>query len=246
MTFRLAVIFLCVLLSGGCQTAATSSGRTGGSEIKSTAPSLANAILASDMSFDMASGEIKYTLPEDALVRIRIGVKNGGAMLITLLDWEHRAAGVQLEVWDKKDSSGGVDFSRYDNLMLVLSCLPGDPAQQPLRKGNVKGLRRSPRMSVSFSDDLKHNARGQPVVAGVVPMRVTIDPTDVKWLAETKYELGVFIDNIFLAEDEEGINPYTYHFNTKGLNNGTHIVTANIIGYDGEIGTQSVLVDVKN
>ena len=48
------------------------------------------------------TGEIKYTLPEPASVRLRIGIRNGGPMLRTLLDWELREKGPHVEVWDKK------------------------------------------------------------------------------------------------------------------------------------------------
>lgn len=241
-----AIFLICALAVGGCQTVSPNIERPAKKTPLSAAAlsGSGNEILASDMSFDMYTGEIKYTLPEEALVRIRIGIKNGGAMLRTLLDWEHRSAGPHTEIWDKKDATGKVDFSAHENLMLVLSCLPPDPARQR-QQTNIKGLRHSPRLRVSFPG-APENAQNQAVLSGIVPMRVTIDPEDAKWLTETKYELGVFIDNVFLAEDEEGVNPYTYQFNTKGLNNGTHTITANILGYEGEIGTESVVVEIKN
>ena len=50
-------------------------------------------------------GGVSYELPQDALVRIRIGIHDG-PLLKTLLDWEPRRAGKHFEKWDGKDDSG--------------------------------------------------------------------------------------------------------------------------------------------
>jgi hypothetical protein len=216
-------------------------------------PAAPPELLASDISFDNETGEIKYTLPEAALIRIRIGIKDGGALLRNLVDWEPRGAGPHTEVWDHKDAKGIVDFKSNLDLLLTLSCLPADPVKRGAYKGIIKGFRPAPKLRIVFPRSVPGPAALSPdgqasplVLTGVVPVRVLIDPEDNRWLVETKYELGLFIDNIFLAEDEEGVNPYTYTFNTKGLNDGPHIITANIVGYEGEVGTESVVVMVEN
>src|SRR3989338_7199789 len=56
-------------------------------------PQPSDEILAKDISFDLANGEIRYILPEPALVRIRIGMPEGGPLLRTLVDWERLEAG---------------------------------------------------------------------------------------------------------------------------------------------------------
>jgi len=79
-------------------------------------------VYAIQLSFDRKSGEIKYTLPEDALVRVRIGLEEGGPLLVTLLDWEFRTKGNHVEVWNGKDPGGVVDFGRLPNLSVVMVC----------------------------------------------------------------------------------------------------------------------------
>ena len=84
------------------------------------------------------------------------------------------------------------------------------------------------------------------MAGGIVPVRVYLNKDDQRWLTETKYEMGLYIDNVFLMEEEEGTNPFTYHLDTRNLNDGFHIITANIIGYEGEVATESMRVFVKN
>lgn len=199
-------------------------------------------ILATNLSFDAESGRIEYTLPEPALVRIRIGLRAGKSVLINLMDWEKRDAGTHVEVWDKKDASGKVDFGTRKDFLLNLSCIPVNPEDLKIYKSSVKGYRKSPEFTVTFPGSETKN--GLPEIKNMDPIRVTISQEDRKWLTETKYELGLFVNNAFLIEDEEGVNPFTYHFNTKGLRAGIHSITVNVVGYEGEIGTKSVQVKI--
>ena len=204
----------------------------------------AREILAVNLSFNLETGEIKYTLPEDALVRLRIGLKDGGPLLRNLVDWEKREKGEHEEIWDKKDEDGRVDFGNRTDFMVVLACLPLNAKERNLNSGTIKGFRKSPRLNIAFAEGTEKNDKGIPILQGVVPVRISLDEKD-QWIIETKYEVGMYIDNIFLMEDEEGSNPFTYQLNTKGFNEGEHIITVNLIGYNGEIGTETILVQVK-
>lgn len=203
-------------------------------------------ILASDMSFDMETGEFSYTLPEDALVRVRLGIKSSWLMVRNLVDWELRAKGPHTEIWDKKDRMGFGDYSNRDDIMVVLSCLPADEQARKNYAGIIKGFRKSPEFDIAFPESRETADDGTPVLKGVVSVRITIDERDNQWLTETKFEVGMFIDTIFLTEDEEGTNPYNYQLNTKGFNDGVHLLIVNVVGYEGEIGTKSARFYVKN
>ncbi|MCP3887886.1 MAG: hypothetical protein GY702_03295 [Desulfobulbaceae bacterium] len=61
-----------------------------------------------------AEGGIAYVLPEDAMVRIRIGVSKG-PLLKTLVDWSPRRAGEHFEPWDGKDDSGVIQVSSSEH-----------------------------------------------------------------------------------------------------------------------------------
>ncbi len=196
-------------------------------------------ILATDMSFDVKTGEIKYTLPQEAIVRIRIGLRDGGPLLLALLDWEIRSAGPHVEVWDKRDRTGQVIFGERGDYMVVVSC-------KPISAQGKKGVRKSPDLRITFPESHEATAEGTPILKGTSPVRIILPEEEKKWFNETKYELGIYIDTVFLMEDEEGTDPFTYQLNTENFSEGVHTLTINLVGYEGEVGTKSVLIFVKN
>lgn len=204
-----------------------------------------NEILATNMSFDAETGEIKYTLPEPALVRIRIGIRDGGPLLTHLLDWEYRDAGTHTEVWDKKDATGQVDFGTREDYLLVIACIPVEQERLENYQTSIRGFRKAPKVIVTFPESSQEDGVVVINPKQITTIRITLDEKDRAWLTETKYEMGIFIDRIFLMEDEKGINPFTYEFNPRGLREGEHMITVNVIGYDGEIGTTSLPMRVK-
>lgn len=204
-------------------------------------------VFVKDTSYDAKTGEVAYALAEPALVRIRIGIPEGGPLLRHLLDWEYRDAGRHVEVWDKKDDTGQIDFSQMNNAFIVVACIaPGEKQDSREENSVIRGYRRSPKVTVTFPESAGTTSEGVPVVSGNVPVRVTVAGEDIEWLRETKYEVGLYVDYTFLAEDEQGTNPFTYYLDTRGLNEGRHSITANIIGYTGEVGTVSIPVYVRN
>lgn len=207
-------------------------------------------ILATDISFDPKTGEVKYTLPEAALVRLRVGIKEGGPMLRTLLDWEPRDQGPHLEVWDKEDASGQIEIGARGDLLLVLTCRPaarqaGIPPDFKKGVSDILSLEKSPDFDVDFPLAAKEANQPLPILTGAAPIRITLSEKDKRRLTESKYEIMFFIDYVFLFEDEDGVSPFTYMFNTAGINEGEHVLTVNLIGYNGEVGTKSVKVFIK-
>jgi hypothetical protein len=241
-----AVFFLSVVLSlMGCQITCPAplvKTAKGSSLLAAKSPE----ILAGDMSFDFNTGEIRYTLPEPALVRIRMGIQNGGPLLTHIVDWEYREKGTHVETWDKKGAGGYLAQNNRKDIMLVISCLPPDSQDQRRSSTTIKGFRPSPKFTVKFPEAQGISAEGHPILQGMSPVRITVDQTDQMWLKRTKFELAMFLDSRFVAEDEEGTNPYTYRLDTLSLPNGIHVITVNIVGYEGEVGTQNIMVEVKN
>jgi len=227
----------------GCQSAPLKSAETKPLE---AAPAGGDEILATDISFDLETGQIKYTLPEDALVRVRIGLMDGGPLLHHVVDWEKRLKGPHVETWDRKDAAGKIDFTNRKDMMLVLGCLPLEEEKRKSYNGLIKGLRKAPQLNVVFPEAVGKTDDGWDIVRGIAPVRINLDEKDKDWLTGTKYEVGMYIDYVFLMEDEEGTNPFTYRLNTVNLNDGPHLITVNIVGYEGDMGTRSVLVYVKN
>lgn len=207
-----------------------------GSKIQTQPASVGDEILATDMSFSAVKGEIKYTLPQDALVRLRLGIKDGGPMVRTLLDWQPRKAGAHVETWDLKDASGQVEYTGRTDLMVVLQCL------KPQAK---RGFHTSPGFTVEFPG-AEPMPDGTLKVKNKVAVRLQLDEADKAWLSKTRYEIGFYIDNNFIVEEEEAVNPFTYQFDTTKMNNGRHVITVNVVAYTGEIGTKSIPVLIEN
>ncbi len=62
------------------------------------------------------SAMLSYVLDRPARVNVRIGLKNNGPLLKTLINWVARPAGHQQEAWDGRDASGVLDLARHPQL----------------------------------------------------------------------------------------------------------------------------------
>lgn len=246
-TVSVISIFIIVLSLAGCQSVPNTKHnllQEQSQPSKKADDSKPREIYATNISFDAATGKIKYTLPEPALVQIRIGIKDGGPLLRNLLDWQARGAGENIENWDGKDSTGQIDYAQRKDLMMVLMCIPSD--SQSATRPSFKGFKGSPKFYITFPDSKAKNSQDIPIISDAAAIRIRLDENDKTWLSESKYELSIYVDHAFLMEDEEGTNPFTYRLDTKMINNGVHSITVNLAVYDGEIGTQSTLVEIKN
>lgn len=202
-------------------------------------------ILASDTSFNVETGRITYTLPQQAWVRIRLGVKDGGPMLRTLIDWELRPQGQNEEIWNGKDDSGSSFIGNREKLLVVLNCRQNNSKQNVDDVLPKIDFRKSPHANISLPE-AKDRKGDLPILSGITPLRVDISEEDKQWLANERYEIVFFIDYVFLCEAEEGTSPFTYLFNTKGINEGEHLLTINIVTYNGEVGVKTVKVFVHS
>ncbi|MBF0384620.1 MAG: hypothetical protein HQL27_01985 [Candidatus Omnitrophica bacterium] len=198
-------------------------------------------IYPSGLSFNADTGEIKYTLPEDALVRIRIGIKDGGPLLRTLVDWEKRGKGDNIETWDFKEPNNGVFFGKRSDYLIAIFC-------QGLNSdvGNSRGQRKSESLKAKVVNSGSVSSDNIPEVGDTAIIRVGFDNNELGWMLESKFEVSIFLDNVFYYEDEEGVNPFNFNLDTKNMNEGEHTVTVNIIGYEGEILTASAKILVKH
>jgi flagellar hook assembly protein FlgD len=96
-----------------------------------------------------------------------------------------------------------------------------------------------PRLKILFPTQAQAANEDIPVVSGVVPIRVELDPRDARHLIDTRFEIMFFIDGVFIYEIEEGLSPSTFSWDTTSFVKGPHILTVNIIGYDDHIGNVS-------
>lgn len=102
-----------------------------------------------------------------------------------------------------------------------------------------------PRFTVAFPNCKGANEESTPSVSGITQIRIELDKHDAQYLINRRFEIILYVDGIFIFEMEEGSAPFTYNWNTRGLTKGSHILTANLMSYDGHIGTESRRVLVE-
>lgn len=127
----------------------------------------------------------------------------------------------------------------------------GDATAQPLERNGQRIARpfymarykdAEPRISVSLSD-----RQGRPLAdGGTVPdeVRVMVDlHPDDRWLMQEQlYEVAFFVDGDFVSEEENGYVPIGWIWSTASLPPGKHLLTVNLTGFTGRVGTRSIEV----
>jgi hypothetical protein len=103
-----------------------------------------------------------------------------------------------------------------------------------------------PKVTLVLPEDLPRSAEGLPrLKPGQLVIVRTDIPTADRWLMnESLYEVGFFVDHVFLAEEEQGYVPLTWRWKVQGLSPGRHLLTVNISGFGGKVGVASLLFEV--
>lgn len=200
-------------------------------------------IVVEDISFDPVSGKIIYTLPEDGNVRIRIGLTKGGPLLTHLLDWAYRHQGRHSEEWDGRVGQSPADYRNREDLMITIFAYSAAIHEKDL--GKFWHFGPAPAFDVLFPE-ANQGSGGYPVLKGKTPIRIEVPPETMRWLADLRYEIALYFDDLFIYEEEEGLNPYTYVIDTVKYNNGVHHINVNIICSSGQAGAVTKAVMINN
>jgi len=229
------------------------------------------------LSYDAKTGKIEYVLPNAAMLRIRVGIKDGGPLLATLVDWQPQEAGRHQYIWDGNIGVNGLNlqsdpsiqfnlaaYSLPDNSIIVGYSKPPEegfseskletiekrakkesPFKKYLHTTHPKAACREPKLEIEFPNVSEYTQDGLPLLTGVVPVRIIVDDQDKKFLQDERYEVIFFVDFVFLHEEEEGISPINYLFDTRGMSEGIHLLTVNLNSFKDHIGTKTKQVFVK-
>lgn len=124
-------------------------------------------------------------------------------------------------------------------------------AATPLERNGVRMARqhymarykdREPRITVRIVDKA-----GKPLTPGrkapeEVRVLVDLHPEDRWLMQEQLYEVAFFVNGDFVAEEENGYVPIGWLWNTAGMSRGRHLLTVNLTGFTGRVGTQTIPV----
>ncbi len=69
-----------------------------------------------NIKYDKVEDNVFFTLKQDAILNMRVGLTGGGPMMTTLIDWLPLTAGSHTISWDGRDNSGSVDLKNVRKL----------------------------------------------------------------------------------------------------------------------------------
>lgn len=228
-----------------------------------------------EFSCDRKTGKMEYVLPKNCMLRLRAGLKNGMLARTIFdwqpftagrhkYEWDGKDETGTMSLLNHPELDLNLTpYALPANIVIVTDPVPFESTEKsgelqagakfdPWAKkgkyfhyGHDPRKCHEPRFAVSFPGPKKMNEESVPIVSGVTPLRVKLDPRDEQHLIRTRFEVMVYVDGIFLFEMEEGTSPFTFNWKTKGLKKGPHVVTVNVMGYDGHIGVVSRKVIVE-
>jgi len=127
------------------------------------------------------------------------------------------------------------------------------PEQQELARGDKRIAReyyrslyqdREPKITLEMLQKEKPLPRPFSLNDAVV-LRINADQSSEWLLDESLYEVGFFIDGVFISEEEQGYLPMSWRLNSKEYGAGDHVLTVNISGFDGRVGVASTVFTVS-
>jgi hypothetical protein len=232
--------------------------KTGGIETKSL-----------KYTVDRETGEITYVLPKACMIRIRAGLKDGmfGKSLFDWMPstagrhtymWDGKDSSGWMNLLKNHHLSIRLTcYTLPTNTVIVTGqIVPLESKNNPEsfnteeweRLWGTKGkylhyahdprICHQPRFKVLFPTGAEEKS-DLVRVSGIVPIRIELDKRDARHLINTRFEVMIFVDGVFLYEIEEGSSPFTFNWDTKVFTKGPHIVTVNVVGYDDHIGILS-------
>jgi hypothetical protein len=113
-------------------------------------------------------------------------------------------------------------------------------SQQPLEtRGDITA-------KLTLGDAARQGKDGRWLVSGQVPLNADVIDAQRQRVIERRFEAAFYVDGVFSHENELGYVPLGWTWDSSQVNNGEHILTLNIRGYEGNFGTASVKVLVDN
>lgn len=217
-------------------------------------------ILARRFTYRRGAPAMSFVLPEPSRVRLRIGLREL-PHLRTIYDWQPMEAGLHTVEWDGLDAAQEIRLGTHPNVRFSLTAYSLPENSVIVKRGDEPAPRRpvgserpeapfrhaqhSPEIchevafSVSFLES-RAGTDGAPVVGPDPIVRIGLLDEDAATMAGRPYEILLHLDTVFLTEDEEGTDPFNYVLRTSDLAPGRHLLTVNVVTYDGHAGVVSV------
>lgn len=95
------------------------------------------------------------------------------------------------------------------------------------------------KIELNFPELGAHGADQLPEVRDKLLVRVAAPEADRDITANQQFEIILFIDNVFYAEEERGYLPFNFPVELTSLPPGEHVITVNVITFGDQIGIGS-------
>jgi flagellar hook assembly protein FlgD len=224
-----------------------------------------------EYKLDKEAGIFEFVLPKAAKVRIQTKLESG-MHEHAVLSWKPFPAGRHTVRWDGKDMTGTRNLLKRSDLDVRLACftLPdnailfsgtvvphsdfdGTLYSQREHVWGTEGksyhyrhlpyICREPRFLMSFPGSEAFQG-GIKAVAGYVPVRIEIAPSERQHLINTRFKVQLYVDGVFLYETVDATTPFNVLLDTQNFTPGKHVLTANVLSYDDHNGALSQLIQI--
>ena len=102
----------------------------------------------------------------------------------------------------------------------------------------------SPGIDVQFTNTHGRDKNGLPILNKKTMVKVTLKEEDKAIFQNHQFEICLFLDHKFYAEDETGYTPFNWVWDLSGVEPGEHLLTVNISSFQDQIGLMSKKVMV--
>jgi len=101
---------------------------------------------------------------------------------------------------------------------------------------------KSPRINVSILGIKRRQVKTEITGFEEIITEVKLHTLDEIYLDQERYEISFFVDNEFIAEEEQGYVPFTWRWSPgrQGIKPGKHVLTVNVSGYNGQVGVKNI------
>jgi hypothetical protein len=204
-------------------------------------------LAAGPVIYNKEENMIRCTLPGAGRVRVRVGL-SGGPLLGTLIDWQPFREGLLQEPWDGKDKSGlwsikenpGIYFDVRAYSLAANSIIVAGR----VRRGNVYDCRepwvcREPDAIIRLPEASRQGKRWV-VTSRQAPVIIDAPGESRRMLAESRFQVLLFVDGVCIMKDRDGFLPYTYTWDASSLDRGDHFLTVNLVSYEDHVAINTI------
>jgi len=219
-------------------------------------------------SFMPETNELEFVLPTTGMVRARL-YRKPNFYVATLQDWKPMVAGAIKLKWNGKDASGNDIRLTQENYEVRMSSYSLPQNTFVVHSGKVKPpredqkqieWRNQPELIEKFLHARipRERARDIPMactvlradseevvappynISGPIRVRVECEPDVIRRATDERFEVCAYLDGQLIFEEEDGVLPYTFHFDPTGLGAGKNLLSFVIITSFDHVGSTSI------